>query len=160
MDKLKSLYLRYKEQINYIIVGGLTTVVNWLAYYLLMLAPVFASGENTVRVFGGEYRVGYLLANALAFVAAVVFSYFANRNFVFENKVHGLGAVCRQFGVFVATRLLSFAIEEALMFAAVELAGLGELAAKIPVAVVVVILNYIFGKLIVFRRRGSDSDPE
>ena len=152
MDKLIALYRRYKEQINYVIVGALTTLVNWVAYYLLMLAPFFASGENTVRVFGGEYRVGYLLANAIAFVAAVVFSYFANRNFVFENKVRGAGAVAKQFCVFVATRLLSFAIEEGLLFAAVEVLGFGELVSKIPVAVVVVILNYIFGKLVVFRR--------
>ena len=155
MDKLISLYRRYKEQINYVIVGALTTAVNWIAYWLLMLAPVFASGENTVRVFGGEYRVGYLVANALAFVAAVVFSYFANRNFVFENKVHGVGAVLGQFCVFVGTRLVSFAIEEALLFTAVEVLGMGELISKIPVAVVVVILNYIFGKLIVFRRRDA-----
>ena len=155
MDKLKSLYGRFKEQVNYIIFGVLTTVVNWIAYYLLMLIPYFKDGS--VTVFG--YGFGnYLIANAIAFVAAVIFSYWANRSFVFENKVHGAGAVIKQFFVFFATRLLSFAIEELLMFLAVDVVKLGELIAKIPVAVVVVILNYVFGKLIVFRRSDGKKD--
>ena len=159
--KLRSLYARYREQINYIIFGVATTAVNWIAYYLLMLVPFFASEETSVALFGKAYAVGYLIANALAFVAAVIFSYWANRTFVFENKVHGFGAILRQFLLFVATRLLSFGIEEALMFVSVEFIGIGEKIAKIPVAVVVVVLNYVFGKLLVFRKKkdGGEAQP-
>ena len=152
MDKLKNLYKKYKEQVNYIIFGVCTTAVNMVAYYLLMLVPFFSSEENAVRLFGGTYKIGYLLANAIAFVVVVIFSYWANRRFVFENKVSGAAAVLCQFAVFFATRLLSFAIEELLMFVSVEHIGIGEWIAKWPVAVVVVILNYVFGKLIVFRK--------
>ena len=159
--KLKSLFARYREQISYIIFGVATTVVNWIAYYLLMLVPFFASEETSVAIFGKTYAVGYLIANALAFVVAVVFSYWANRNFVFENKVHGFGAILRQFLLFVGTRLLSFGIEEVLMFVAVEFVGMSEKIAKIPVAVIVVILNYVFGKLLVFRKKkdGGEAQP-
>ena len=160
IGKLKALFARYREQISYLIFGVATTAVNWIVYYLLMLVPFFASGENTFAAFGQTYRLGYLIANALAFVAAVVFSYWANRNFVFGNKVHGAGAVLKQFLLFAGTRLLSFGIEEALMFVSVEFVGMGEKLAKIPVAVIVVILNYVFGKLLVFRKKKGGDETE
>lgn len=152
-DKLKHLYSAYREQINYLIFGVLTTAVNWITYYLLMLVPFFASGDTSVAILNKQYRVGYLLANAVAFAVAVVFSYWANRRFVFEEKARTTAAVLRQFFLFAGTRLFSFAVEEALMFVFVELVGLGEIVPKIPVAVIVVVLNYIFGKFLVFRKR-------
>ena len=158
IEKLKKLCAAYREQINYVIFGALTTAVNWIAYYLLMLAPFFASGETSFSAFGKSYKLGYLLANAIAFVAAVIFSYWANRNFVFDEKARGAGAVAKQFLLFVGTRLFSFGVEEALMFVSVEIVGLGEIVSKIPVAIIVVALNYIFGKFLVFRKSSRPAD--
>ena len=148
--RIKAIYEKYKEQIHYIIFGVATTAVNWIAYYLLMLIPFFAPISET------EKGLGYLLANAIAFVVSVVFSYWANRTFVFENKVRGAKNVLLQFSVFAGTRLLSFGIEEALMFLFVTVLGVGELISKVPVAIAVVVLNYIFGKFVVFRRDKDD----
>lgn len=149
--KLKGLYFRYKELINYVIFGVATTVVNMVIYYLLMLIPFF-SAHMAFTFLGKEYEAGYLIANAIAFVGAVIFSYFANRHFVFANKVSGVRAVLRQFMTFFGTRIFSFVIEEILLFVLVELMTVSEFIAKWPVAVLVVALNYIFGKLLVFRK--------
>lgn len=156
-EKLKNLYFKYREIINYVIFGGATTVVNMVIYYLLMLIPLFSS-HIVLTVFGEEYEIGYLIANTIAFVGAVIFSYFANRYFVFENKVSGAGAVFRQFLTFFVTRLFSFGIEEVLLLVLVEVLAVSEYVAKWPVAVLVVVINYAFGKLLVFRK--SDAKEE
>ena len=151
IQKIKSLYTKYRELINYAFFGGATTVVNMIAYYLLMLIPFFSAGM-TLTVFGREQDVGYLIANAIAFVVAVTFSYFVNRQFVFANKVTGAKAIVAQFFTFFVTRLVSFGIEEVLLYTLVEHIGVSEYIAKWPVAVLVVIINYAFGKLIVFKK--------
>ena len=150
--KIVALYKRFREQIHYMIFGGLTTAVNMIAYYFLMFIPWFNASDNSVSAFGREYRIGYLVANAIAFVVAVIFSYWANRNFVFRHKVHGFGAVAAQFLVFLGTRVLSFFVEEILLFTAVEKLAISEYVAKWPVAIFVVLINYTFGKLVVFRK--------
>ena len=152
--KLKAIYEKYREQIHYMIFGGLTTAVNMIAYYFLMFIPWFSDNDSSESVFKGilDKGVGYLVANAIAFVVAVIFSYWANRNFVFKHKVSGFGAILGQFFVFFGTRVLSFVIEEILLFTAVEKIGIGEYVAKWPVAVIVVVINYAFGKLVVFRK--------
>lgn len=151
MQKIKELYKKYRELVNYAIFGGATTVVNMIAYYLLMFVPFFASGMK-MTVFGVEQDVGYLIANAIAFVVAVIFSYFMNREFVFANKVSGAKAIIAQFCTFFVTRLVSFGIEEVLLYVLVQGVGISEFIAKWPVAVLVVVINYAFGKLIVFKK--------
>ena len=163
--RIKAIYLKFKEQIHYMIFGGLTTAVNMISYYFLMLIPWFSDNDSSKSIFKGilDKGVGYLVANAIAFVVAVVFSYWANRNFVFRNKVSGLEAIMRQFLMFFGTRVLSFIIEEILLFYAVEELGIGEYVAKWPVAVLVVVINYAFGKLVVFRKPKcleDEDDPE
>lgn len=151
IEKIKELYKKYRELVNYAFFGGATTVVNMVAYYLLMLIPFFSYGIK-LTVFGREQDVGYLIANAIAFVIAVSFSYVVNREFVFANKVVGAKAVAAQFFTFFVTRLVSFGLEEVLLYTLVEHVGVSEYIAKWPVAVLVVIINYAFGKLIVFKK--------
>ena len=78
ITKIKNLYFRYKELINYVIFGGATTVVNMVLYYILMLIPFFST-DISLEFFGNAYKIGYLIANAIAFVGAVIFSYVMNR---------------------------------------------------------------------------------
>ena len=155
--KAKRAYVRYRQQINYMIFGFLTTVVNMATYYFLMILPRFSSDE-TVTVMGREYAAGYLVANLIAYVVAMIFSYAANRNFVFGNKVSGKGAVIRQFFLFLATRLAALCVEEALLFVAVEHLDVSKFFAKWPVAMLMVLINYPLGKLIVFKDRSEDED--
>ena len=151
MKKIKELILKYKELIVYVIFGGLTTVVNLVVFTV--------SG----MVLGDEK---YLISNVIAWFAAVVFAYVNNKLWVFEIKSWDAKVLLKEVPSFFAARVASFVIEEIGLYVFVDLLSFneisikalsfeigGELIAKAMLAVVVVVLNYIFSKLVVFRRK-------
>ncbi len=150
MTKIKSLLIKYKELLLYIVFGGGTTVVNFLAFALF-------------QVLLGESL--YLFSNGLAWLAAVVFAYITNKLWVFESKSWQPKVLWREIPPFLGARVLSFVIEEVGLFIFVDLmkfdtisltmAGItlsGSLLAKLALAVIVVILNYFFSKLFIFKK--------
>ena len=146
MEKLQSfvvrMYRKYKEFILYVIFGALTTVVNYVLYF----------GFNAVFTFDK----GYLISQGIAWVGAVVFAFITNYEFVFEkNTTDSLG---RQVISFFSCRLASGIMETLLIYIAVEVLQWNENITKIPVSVFVVLLNYVFSKLFVFRSGGKRSD--
>ena len=150
MDKLKKLLNR--ETILYIIFGVTTTVVNYIVFHLLY--NVLWSQRNS------------LVANAAAFVAAVIFAFVVNKLFVFESKSWSAATLKREIPSFLAGRIGSFGIEEAGLFLAEKVFKLGGVVAvtigttaldwitviKVGLAFVVVALNYVFCKLFVFKK--------
>jgi putative flippase GtrA len=123
-----------RSEIVYLFVGVLTTIVNFIVYVIcadLMGIP-------------------YLIANAVAWVAAVLFAYVANRIFVFQSRNSN---VVLEFLLFVVSRLFSLILESGVLLVLIELAQVDDIIAKIIAAVIVVVTNYITGKLIVFKRR-------
>lgn len=133
---MKELFLKYKEVIAYLFFGGLTTVVNIVAYFVC--TSIFA--------------LNYLVANAIAWVVSVAFAYVTNRTWVFESKVKGFSAILREVTAFVGCRVLSGVMDMAIMFVSVDLIGIPDGIAKFITQVVVVVLNYLFSKLIIFRK--------
>ena len=75
MEKIKELYIKYKEIINYLIFGVLTTVISLIVYYLTVLT--FLDPENAIQL---------QIANILSWIAGVTFAYFTNRKYVFKSK--------------------------------------------------------------------------
>lgn len=136
IDKILALYKKHRETINYLFFGVVTTVVNFIIYYLL--------------VFAGTH---YIAAQVIAWIGAVIVAYVTNKIWVFENDARGFSAILKQFCSFTASRLFSFGVETLILFLMVDVAGISDRIAKIPVAVLTVILNYVTGKLIVFRRK-------
>lgn len=139
MKKILELYKKYKEIINYIIFGGLTTVVNFAVYFTCI----------------DLFNIHYLVSNVIAWFLSVVFAYVTNRLFVFEKVNFSITGIIREIVLFFGARLLSGAIETGSLFIMVDLAGLSDKISKIIVAVVVVILNYVFSKLVVFKKYGK-----
>lgn len=133
---MKELLLKYKEIIAYLFFGGLTTVVNIVVYFIC------------TSVLG----LNYLVANAISWVVSVAFAYVTNRTWVFESKVKGFSAILREMTTFVGCRVLSGVMDMAIMFVSVDVIGITDSAAKFITQVVVVVLNYIFSKLIIFRK--------
>ena len=150
MDKLKKLLNR--ETILYIIFGVATTVVNYVVFYLLY------------NVLWNQSRS--LIANAAAFVAAVIFAFVVNKLFVFESRSWSAATLKREIPSFLAARIGSFGIEEAGLFLAEKVLKLGGIVAitvagvaldwitviKVMLAFVVVALNYVFCKLFIFKK--------
>lgn len=135
-QKLTDLFRKYRETISYLIFGVATTVVSFALYYAFLWLGMH-----------------YLWAQTLSWIGAVVFAYVTNKIWVFESKVCGFLPIVKEFCAFVLSRLFSFGVETLLLWLMVDVGSVSEAIAKIPVAVLTVILNYITGKLLVFRKK-------
>lgn len=135
------LLKKNKEIVLYIVFGGLTTVVNWVTYSFFVS---FCS---------------ITVANVIAWVFAVVFAYLTNKIFVFEQKSWKPNIAFFEFSKFVSSRLLTGVVEIAgvdiLVYVGLNqtIFGIEGMVAKVTVSIVVVILNYFFSKLIVFKEK-------
>ncbi len=136
MDKIKELIIKYKEILLYLIFGGLTTLLSTAIFYVF--TEVLPLGQTT------------LVANILANGCGIAFAYVTNRNFVFENKATGGKNVLKEMGKFVSGRLFTVALDLAIVYLAVDVLNGNSLLWKLISTVLVVILNYIISKLIVF----------
>ena len=140
MKKIKRLLLKYKEVIMYLIFGVATTLVNWVVYSLLMKTSA----------------VNMTISNAIAWFTAVVFAYITNKLFVFESKSWNVAEVWKEvvkfFGARIATGVIEIGGLPLLYYIGVKqsLFGVEGFVAKILVSVIVVILNYVFSKILIF----------
>lgn len=123
-----------------------------------------AFGVGTVAADMGTYALtveplGIRRANALGWCAAVLFAFFTNKYFVFQKRHEGLSVSFREFLEFVGARLLSLGVQvfgmEAMVKAGLDrkLFGVQGGVAKVLITVVVILINYIFSKFLIFRRK-------
>lgn len=147
---MKEFFKKHRELIIYIIVGGLTTVVNYIIHFGL-------------RFLGANYYI----ALSIAWLGAVLFAYVANRIFVFESKTKGKAQI-KEFALFIFARVFSYGLELLISFIFIDLAHadsfvwqpdfidavipMGELIVKTVAQVVIVLSNYIFSKLVIFKK--------
>jgi putative flippase GtrA len=137
MKKWRDLWTTYREQLLYLVFGGLTTLVDF--------------GIS----FAG-YRVGVLdvhAVNVIAWVAAVLFAYVTNRIWVFESPRHGALLVLCEFAAFAGGRVLTLLLQDVLFWIFYNRMGINQYLVKIGAAVLIVILNYVISKLLVFRKK-------
>lgn len=147
MKKIIELYKKYRELIVYVICGGLTTAVS------------FAFQAHGRILFAGDNFTE--LRTAISWVAAVLFAFFVNKFFVFndtekekhESEKRVAGRSFMQFVSFVSMRLLSLGIEMIIMSFGVRVLHLNDFIPKIFAQVIVVISNYFFSKFIIFAKK-------
>ena len=128
-----------REVITYLISGVLTTVVNWVLYWLI------------VEKIGMEELSG----NAVDWVLTVAFAYAINAFWVFDSKFIGWSVERKKILKFYAARLLTFVIEEGGILIFVKQLKFNGLMVKAVLAVIVIILNYVFSKLFVFLKKAE-----
>ena len=136
MERLRELFIKYRDLLSYLFFGVLTTVVNYVSY--LLLAPFF--GTTTIPT-------------AIAWVLSVAFAYLTNRRWVFRSQAKGAAAVLREAGSFVGARLISGVIDVGIMWVFADRLGFNDKLVKLASNVFVVIFNYIASKLIIFRKK-------
>lgn len=134
MKKIRDLIIKYREAVSYLFFGGLTTVINIAVYYICA-----AMGMPTA------------IANAIAWIISVLFAYITNRIWVFRSHSSGK-ALMKEFGSFVACRVATGVLDEIIMIVGVDVLGIWGLGVKVFANILVIILNYIFSKLLIFRR--------
>ena len=131
-----------REVIVYIIFGVLTTLVNFVAFYL----------------FNDLMKIHYFWANAMAWLAAVIFAFVTNKLWVFQSKSWAGNVLLPELGKFLSSRVATGVFEMVAVPALVALGlnqtilGIEGMVSKVLVSVVVVILNYILSKLFVFKK--------
>ncbi len=135
MKWFKKIYREYQEIFEYLLFGLLTTIVNIVVFFLL----------DTV------INIPYLMANAISIVVAIMFAFYTNKKYVFKSEPSTFTLVFKEFYLFVGLRLISGLFDMLTMWTLVDFMNLESNSSKIPTQFVVVILNYIFSKLIIFK---------
>jgi putative flippase GtrA len=125
-----------RETIAYIIAGVLTTIVNFASYI-------------------GLYQIGIpnLTANALAWVIAVIFAYIVNKFNVFLSRSNSVKDEAVKVSMFFGARIVTLGVEQLGMYIFTERMVFPRLLVKAALAVIVIVLNYIFSKLYIFRKK-------
>lgn len=131
------IYKKYEELINYLIIGILTTVVSLATYYLL-----------TLTILDANNKVYLQIANIISWLASVTFAYFTNRKFVFKVKNKSNIKECLNFYI---SRISTLLIDMIIMYIFVSILKFDNKIVKLIAQVVIIILNYILSKFIVFK---------
>ena len=139
MDKIKQLFIKYEEIIIYLIVGVLTTIVSWGAAWVAK----FFLDDSVVWQNG--------VINTISWVAGVLFAYPLNRKWVFKSTNP---KIFTEFAGFAGSRISTWIMDIVIMYVTVNIFHMDYWIAKIFIsAVVVTVANYIFSKLLVFKKK-------
>ena len=130
IDKYINLYKKYKEEILYLIFGFLTMVI-YLGMYKVLL----------------DMKYGYIVSANIAFVGAVFFAFITNRHLVFKKGRN----IFKEIILFFCSRILTQFINNIGLVIMIELMGLGEFISQVFLSILVVILNYVFSKHLIFK---------
>ena len=132
-NKLLNLYKKYKEIINYLIFGGLTTLISIVTY----------------AIFTKVFHIDYLISNILSWIIAVLFAYITNKIFVFESKSK---KNIKEITSFFFFRVVSLIMEMIILYVFVDMLHIDDLVTKIIAQVIVIVSNYVFSKEFVFKK--------
>ena len=130
---MKNIIQKNKEIIMYLVFGVLSTVVNIVVYY----------------IFSNLLHMNYLFSNAMAWFLSVLFAYVTNRKYVFDSKNN---QIIKEAISFFGSRLATGIMDMMLMWFLVNFNIVNDVVAKVVDNVIVVILNYILSKLVVFKK--------
>ena len=145
MKKLIELYKKYEEVVNYLVMGGLATVVNLGVKYALLFTILDAENATQLQI-----------AVIISWVVACLFAYFTNRIIVFKSKSKH---VIKEFLSFVSARIFTLGLEMLIMFIFVTVLKLNSdlwvVIWSIVAQIVVIVANYFFSKLFIFKKEKS-----
>ena len=128
-----------REVIMYLIFGVLTTMVSLVVYYALIFTIL--NPENAIQL---------QIANILSWVAGVAFAYVTNRKYVFESKETNK---LKELSKFVTSRLVTLFLDMFIMFVGVTCLKGNDKIVKLISQVLVIIGNYVFSKIFVFKKK-------
>lgn len=137
MKYIIAFFKKYKEIILYLIVGGLTTLINVVSYW----------------IFAHPVLLNTVISTVLAWFVSVLFAFFANKIVVFESKSYEKRIFIKEMLLFFVSRVATGALDVAIMYIFVDLLLFNDLVMKIISNIVIIILNYIISKFLVFGKK-------
>ena len=138
IKKIQELYKKYKEIINYIVVGALTTFVALAVYYLCVFT--FLNPQIAIQL---------QTANIISWIAGLIFAYFTNRKFVFESKNPNK---LKEAIKFTGSRLITLILDMLIMWLGVTILAFNDKIIKLISQIFIIIGNYLLSKLFVFKK--------
>jgi putative flippase GtrA len=149
MEKWKGLYNRHREAICYLFFGALTTIVS-IASYAALSRLFLLFMEKNAAIYG---------ANLLSILISITFAYVTNRRYVFLSRAKGK-ALWAEMASFYLGRGITLLLDMALMAFFISGLHIWDLLAKTAVTVVVIFVNYVISKYIVFRRKRNGENAQ
>jgi len=128
-----------RELLLYGIFGGITTIVAFGSYWLFL-----------------QMELHLAVANVLSHAVAIVFAFIVNKIWVFTARDFSLKVIAGQFCKFAASRLIVMVLETGLLMVLVEYLGVDALVAKFFTTILVMVMNYLAGKFIVFGKKSEN----
>ena len=141
IKNIKKWILEHQKIVSYIVIGGLTTIVSYVSFYLFSY------------IIGIEVNI----ANIISVIAAVIFAYVGNKFFVFHSHCETSQGLWREMLTFFLSRAATIVLEIAGVFILATLIGLGNMLSKVLASIIVVILNYVISNRYVFRKNEEDN---
>lgn len=142
INKCFDIYKKHKEGFNYLIFGGLTTVLTLAVYYAL-----------TYTILDADNSIQLQIANIISWTCGFLFAYFTNRKFVFESKNENVKG---EFFKFFLSRISTLLLDMGIMFVFVTCLKFNDKIFKIISQVLVILGNYILSKCIVFKKNANN----
>ncbi|AXX65308.1 GtrA family protein [Bombilactobacillus bombi] len=135
---MKNLIKKYWDVISYLIFGGLTTLINLLVFY---------------ELYTWHHILGYQVANVIAWLLSVIFAYLTNKQFVFNSHQSSKKAVLKELESFFFFRFLSLIIDMGILKVGIGIMQANSLIVKLLDNIIVVIANYVFSKVFIFKEK-------
>lgn len=137
LNKFYNIYAAHKEALLYLFFGGLSFLLNTILYYI------------TTDILS----IDIIIANIVTWIIVVSFCFFTNRTFVFNDRSK---PILKQITYFYAARIITLLIENAILFIFIKKLELNNMIVKITAQIIIIIINYIFSKLIIFNKKDDD----
>ena len=139
---IKDLYFEFKEIINYLVFGVLAMVVNFVSYY----------------IFARIFNIDEVVSSGLSWFCSVLFAYITNKLFVFDSKTEGKKGLLKEAISFFLARIVSGILCDVGTFALmVKVLHINDIVSKVVTQVMVVIMNYVFSKFFVFKKKEENN---
>ena len=137
LNIFEDVYKKYKEVLLYLFFGGMTTVISIGSYSYCDVG----------------LHIDPLVANIISWILAVLFAYVTNKIWVFSTQTYGIGELFSEMIHFFGGRLFTLVLEEVILFIFINKLHFNSILVKIAVQFMVLVLNYMISKLLVFRRK-------
>ncbi len=137
LNIFEPFYKKYKEGLLYLFFGGLTFFLSIFLFWFM----------------DSVMHMNVVVNNTIDWVICVAFQFFTNRTWVFDGHVDNKKDFLKQAGSFTAGRLFTLVVEDLIIYVFVSLLGFPSMIIKLAATFIVIVLNYIISKLIVFKKK-------
>lgn len=137
LNIFEPFYTKHKEGLMYLFFGG-------LAFFLSIFLFWFMDSVMHLNA---------VLNNTIDWVICVAFQFFTNRTWVFDGHVETKAEFLKQAGSFTAGRLFTLVVEDLIIYIFISLLGFPSMPVKLAATFIVIVLNYVISKLIVFKKK-------